>query len=74
MNSEDSPKINFVKRVANESNTLHAKIAKIALCSNEIDQLLRILHEQHQTNPQLFIKMIGEDLYSDYLEITENMF
>lgn len=74
MDKEDSLKLNFVKRVASESNTLHAKIAKIALCSNEIDQLLRILYEQHQTNPKLFIKMLGDELYLEFLKVTKNTF
>lgn len=62
-------KLDFVKRVANESHDLHATIAEIAIGSDEIDQLLEIFHEQYQTNPQLFIKMIGEEVYLDYLEL-----
>lgn len=69
MKSIDTMKLDFVKRVVNESHDLHATIAEIALDSNEIDQLLEILHEQYQTNPQLFIKMIGEEVYLDYLEL-----
>lgn len=64
-------KLDFVQKVADQSNGLVAKIAGIALENNHIDQLMDIFHEQHSTNPDLFKKMIGNEVYSDYLEVVK---
>lgn len=62
-------KTSFVKKVAEESKGLTATIANIALVNNDIDELLDVFHEQHNTNPELFRKMVGNDVYSNYLEV-----
>lgn len=62
-------KLDFIQRVVSESNELTACIAKIALTNNEIDQFFEILQEQHKTNPELFKKMIGYQVYSSFLEV-----
>lgn len=64
-------KLDFVQRVAEESKGLIANIAGIALENNHVDQLMDIFHEQHSTNPDLFRKMIGNEIYSDYLEVVK---
>ncbi len=62
-------KLNFVQKVSKESSGIVANIAELALAKNEIDQLMDIFHDQHSTNPELFKKMLGNEIYIKYLEI-----
>ncbi len=64
-------KLNFAQKVADTSTGLCSDIAKIALDKNEIDQLISIFIEQQQTNEELFRRMIGEEVYEDFLKIIE---
>lgn len=64
-------KLNFAQKVADTSTGLCSDIAKIALDKNEIDQLISIFIEQQQTNEELFRKMMGEEVYGDFLKIIE---
>lgn len=64
-------KLNFVQKVVIESKGLTACIADIALTNNEIEQLFEIFHEQNIMNPDLLRKMMGENVYSDYLEVVK---
>lgn len=73
MNTVESVILNFVQRVSFESNELTACIAEIALINNEIANLFAIFHEQHTTNPDLFRKMMGEEVYLEYLEVLETV-
>jgi hypothetical protein len=65
-------KLNFAQKLADTSTGLCSDIAKIALDKNEIDQLYAIFIEQHQTNEELFRRMLGEEFYGDFIKIIES--
>lgn len=71
MKSVSQIKLNFAQKVADTSTGLCSDIAKIALDKNEINQLISIFIEQQQTNEELFRRMIGEEVYEDFLKIIE---
>ena len=59
----------FAEHVATDCEGLPALIARKALENNELDDLMEILREHFDRNPEILNKMLGDELFSLFIKI-----